>query len=58
MCSLCGQCISPVGGTLAAQKYLEENPKEKCCLVVDSGYSFTHITPVYKGKPVKEGIIR
>ncbi|BFZ09744.1 hypothetical protein BsWGS_12783 [Bradybaena similaris] len=27
-------------------------------LVVDSGYSFSHIVPFYKNKPVKEAIIR
>ena len=30
----------------------------KCGLVVDSGYSFTHIVPIYRGKLVVEGIVR
>ena len=27
-------------------------------LVVDSGYSFSHIVPYYKNKPVKDAIVR
>lgn len=30
----------------------------QCCLVVDMGYSFTHIVPFVKGKRVKEAIRR
>ncbi|KAI1321205.1 Actin- protein 6 [Mortierella claussenii] len=29
-----------------------------CALVVDSGYSFTHIVPIWKGKPILVGIRR
>ncbi|KAI0209778.1 Actin-related protein 6 [Lamellibrachia satsuma] len=29
-----------------------------CCLVVDSGYSFTHIIPYYNGKKLTEGVRR
>lgn len=29
-----------------------------CTLVVDSGYSFTHIVPFFRGKPVAKGIKR
>lgn len=29
-----------------------------CGLVIDSGYSFTHIVPVYKGKVVIAGVLR
>ena len=29
-----------------------------CCLVVDSGYSFTHIIPYYKGKKITDGVRR
>lgn len=42
---------------MAAYKYLKENSKD-FCLVVDSGYSFTHIAPFYKGKIILEGIRR
>ncbi|XP_078090836.1 actin-related protein 6 isoform X1 [Mustelus asterias] len=45
-------------GTLSAHKYFEENNSELCCLVVDSGYSFTHIVPHCKGKKMNEGICR
>uniref|UniRef100_A0A8C4PWY1 Actin related protein 6 n=2 Tax=Eptatretus burgeri TaxID=7764 RepID=A0A8C4PWY1_EPTBU len=46
------------GGTLSAHKYLHEHPSELCCLVVDSGFSFTHIVPFYKGRAIKSGIRR
>lgn len=29
-----------------------------CAVVVDSGYSFTHVIPIYKGKAVLGGILR
>ena len=29
-----------------------------CAVVVDSGYSFTHIVPLYKGKTVMDGVLR
>lgn len=29
-----------------------------CAVIVDSGYSFTHIIPFFKGKPVKKAIKR
>uniref|UniRef100_A0A4W3H6V1 Actin-related protein 6 n=1 Tax=Callorhinchus milii TaxID=7868 RepID=A0A4W3H6V1_CALMI len=45
-------------GTLSAHKYFQENKSELCCLVVDSGYSFTHIVPYCKGKKMNEGICR
>ncbi|VDN55316.1 unnamed protein product [Dracunculus medinensis] len=31
---------------------------EFCCIIVDSGYSFTHIVPYYKGKAVRSAIVR
>lgn len=43
--------------TLAAYKYMKDNSND-FCLVVDSGYSFTHIAPFYKGKIILEGIRR
>lgn len=36
---------------------MQENEKE-FCLVVDSGYSFTHIVPYYRGRPILDGIRR
>lgn len=42
---------------MAAYKYLKSNNKD-FCLVVDSGYSFTHIAPFYRGNIILEGIRR
>jgi len=43
--------------TLSAYKYSREGGND-FCLIVDSGYSFTHIVPYYRGKPLLEGIRR
>uniref|UniRef100_A0A0B7ADF2 Actin-related protein 6 n=1 Tax=Arion vulgaris TaxID=1028688 RepID=A0A0B7ADF2_9EUPU len=40
------------------QKDKDSNGKLFGTLVVDSGYSFSHIVPFYKNKPLKEAIIR
>lgn len=45
-------------GTLSAHKYHKSNPKGLCCLVVDSGFSFTYIIPYVKGKKLKNAIRR
>ncbi|XP_043920387.1 actin-related protein 6 [Protopterus annectens] len=45
-------------GTLSAYKYFQQNPSELCCIVVDSGYSFTHIVPFCRNKKKTEGIVR
>lgn len=45
-------------GALSTLKYRREHPKEMCCLVVDSGFSLTHLGPYLKGKLVKSGIRR
>jgi actin-related protein 6 len=50
--------------SLTVYKYFEDYKNEpgvtraKTCLVVDAGYSFTHIVPYVNGKQVKEGIRR
>ncbi|RKO94471.1 actin family, partial [Blyttiomyces helicus] len=36
----------------------EENPPSECMIVVDSGYSFTHIVPFCEGKPIQSAIKR
>ena len=36
----------------------EESEKHLMCLIVDSGYSFTHIVPVFNGKVLKKGVKR
>ncbi|KPP69784.1 ARP6 actin-related protein 6-like [Scleropages formosus] len=45
-------------GSLSAHRYFYENSSELCCIVVDSGFSFTHITPYCRGKKMKDGICR
>ncbi|GAA6227651.1 actin-related protein 6 [Lates japonicus] len=45
-------------GFLAAHHYFHTKPSELCCLVVDSGFSFTHIVPYCRSKKMKEGIRR
>ncbi|RXM36711.1 Actin-related protein 6 [Acipenser ruthenus] len=45
-------------GSLSAHKYFQDNSSELCCIVVDSGYSFTHIVPYCRGKKMKDGICR
>lgn len=43
---------------LSCYKNKLQFPNEECCLVVDSGYSFTHIVPFIRGKRVKEAVKR
>uniref|UniRef100_A0A8C5AND0 Actin-related protein 6 n=1 Tax=Gadus morhua TaxID=8049 RepID=A0A8C5AND0_GADMO len=45
-------------GSMSAHHYIQMNPSVLCCLVVDSGYSFTHITPYCRGRKMKKGICR
>ncbi|KAF7646654.1 hypothetical protein LDENG_00184060 [Lucifuga dentata] len=45
-------------GSLSAHHYFHLNPSELCCLVVDSGFSFTHIAPYCRSRKMKEGICR
>ncbi|XP_020790846.1 actin-related protein 6 isoform X1 [Boleophthalmus pectinirostris] len=45
-------------GSLSAHHYFHTNPKELCCLVVDTGFSFTHIVPYCRSRKMKEGIRR
>ncbi|XP_055048724.2 actin-related protein 6 [Misgurnus anguillicaudatus] len=45
-------------GSLSAHQYFHENNSELCCIVVDSGFSFTHIVPYCRGRKMKEGICR
>lgn len=47
-----------LAGTLCALNYLEKHSDQQCCLLVDSGYSFTHIAPYCRGKLIKDGVIR
>jgi len=45
-------------GDLSCYQNKLENPEEKCCLVIDSGYSFTHIVPYVLGKRVRNAVKR
>jgi actin-related protein len=47
-----------LAGDLSCYNYKKKNPGSLCCLLVDSGYSFTHIVPYIKGKKLKQGIRR
>ena len=39
---------------LACYKNRLEHPKEPCCLVVDCGFSFTHVVPFVHGRRVND----
>lgn len=43
---------------LFRQKLASGRKRIDCGLIVDSGYSFTHIVPFWKGKPILVGIRR
>uniref|UniRef100_A0A0N5AXB5 Actin-related protein 6 n=1 Tax=Syphacia muris TaxID=451379 RepID=A0A0N5AXB5_9BILA len=43
---------------IALADTVSEFRTEHCCVVVDSGYSFTHIVPYCNGVPIRKGIIR
>jgi len=45
-------------GSLSNFRYRIENPDSVCCLVVDCGYSFTHVAPYVQGERVKEAVKR
>lgn len=44
--------------TLSTLNYVCSNPSSLCCLVVDTGYSFTHIVPYYKSKVIPKAVLR
>uniref|UniRef100_A0A3P9H9M9 Actin related protein 6 n=1 Tax=Oryzias latipes TaxID=8090 RepID=A0A3P9H9M9_ORYLA len=46
------------GGSLSAHHCFHSKPSELCCLVVDSGFSFTHIAPYCRSKKLNHGIRR
>jgi Actin len=46
-----------LAATLSAFKY-ERQSESDYVLVVDSGYSFTHIIPFYQGRKLVDGMIR
>jgi actin-related protein 6 len=44
--------------TFSALNYAQNHPDSLCSLIVDSGYSFTHIVPFYRNKIMPEAIFR
>lgn len=54
----CQSLLRINASTLSCYQYKAENCNTKCCIVVDSGYSFTHIVPYVNDTKVKEGIRR
>lgn len=44
--------------SLSCYNYKSERSRAKCCIIVDTGYSFTHIVPYVNGIKIKEGIRR
>lgn len=47
-----------IAGNLSCYHYHHDNPTAKCCLIVETGYSFTHIVPYILQKKYKPGILR
>ena len=44
--------------TLSSLNYEHSHKDALCTLVVDSGYSFTHIVPYYKGRMITSAVVR
>ncbi|XP_011496887.1 PREDICTED: actin-related protein 6 isoform X2 [Ceratosolen solmsi marchali] len=44
--------------TLSCYNYRHKNPTSKCCIIVDIGYSFSHIIPFVNDMKIKAGIRR
>ena len=55
--SIEGVPLCRLAATLSALKYERESDSDYV-LVVDSGYSFTHIIPFYQGRKLVDGMIR
>ncbi|CAH3016407.1 unnamed protein product [Porites evermanni] len=51
-------CRTTAAQLSAFKSHNEETEKRLVCVVVDSGYSFTHIVPVFNGKAMKKGVKR
>lgn len=54
----CHSLLRTNATSLSCYNYRSTNPATKCCIVVDSGYSFTHIVPYVNNTKIKEGIRR
>lgn len=55
-------CAKLPAASLVAHRYRAERPLQQgepdCVLVVDSGFSFTHVVPYYRGRAVRAGVKR
>ena len=48
-----------LGASVAASYYIkQQNTSNKICLVIDSGFSMTHVIPTYNGYAISKGIKR
>ncbi|KAL1456991.1 hypothetical protein WDU94_001671 [Cyamophila willieti] len=54
----CQSLLRINAGDLSAYHYRHNNPGTLCVLVVDIGYSFTHVVPYIRGKKLKDAIRR
>lgn len=55
----CELLLKTTSAELAAHKVESESTTTPfCCIIIDMGYSFTHIVPVIKGKKIKSAIRR
>lgn len=51
-------CRSTAAQLSAYKSQNDESKKHLMCLVLDSGYSFTHVVPIFNGKVLKKGVKR
>lgn len=54
----CRSILQMNATSLSCYNYRSKHPNCKACIVVDSGYSFTHVVPYVNGHKIKEGIRR
>lgn len=54
----CRSLLEIDAASLSCYHYRTKHPETKACIVVDSGYSFTHVVPFINGIKVKDGIRR
>ncbi|XP_037043665.1 actin-related protein 6-like [Bradysia coprophila] len=54
----CESLLRTTAADLCSYNFENSTDKKLCSLVIDMGFSFTHIIPFIKGKKVKEGIRR
>ena len=44
--------------SFSSVNHSQAHPDSLCCLVVDSGYSFTHVVPYYRSKFIPDAVLR